>query len=856
MNNNKLIETVSQKNFTDRVQERNVFLDALNNNQKKIINYHGMGGIGKTSLIHQLIKEIENDKNLYNIYIDIENYAMPINILYSIRNILTEKYNIKFRKFDPAIIAYYSKTGKSQNSPEIKGLMESSVKVTSKGNKVLNLDIFRLFGDFISNISLPAFLIERTVEKIIEVGQNKNNKDFISYLATEVPEIILSNLPQYLAEDINNFLEKKNVRMLFFIDTFEKLDSSQIGSNCSITKLKWLYNTNNTGLMNLIDDSLWVIASREEINSIKNIQNIELTKFDEQTTIEYLHSAGISDKGLCSEIFNNYSEGLPLILSTYIDCFNINSQEFSETNFLGSSEEIIERLIGSLDIDSKAIVYFLACLKNWDDNLVKELAPKCLSQYSELRYAKIKRLSFISKQINTENFIFDKTIRDILLNANLLNDEGMKNIVDKTYEILSDYYVEIIKSKESSTVDKLFAMNEYVEINKNIDYDFIKPFIIELESNYLFIEELELFEKIDNNLKDEIIKNDIMKNKIHIYQMIGMYDKQEELAIIYNKKNNNKQSKEILANSYMYNGNYTLSYNLLVELLKENNEDMNIIKQLADVESRLGKYQEALANYVLIKNNFDRIKNSIIDKDLIVQNIARTYSFMGEYEKSIELLKQILKIDGKDIINELSNNIENITIKDLNIYNDIALSYSNADKLEEALKIKNILLQAYEKYLGKNHPYYLNIKNDIAMIYSHSERHQEAIQMLQDVYEKRKEILGEIKPSTVATLNNLGTVKLFYGKSNNNIEFVKQAFDDLNKAYNMRKEILGEQHPNTINSLFNLILSQYELGKRESIQKNAEIVYNYRRAKLGENHRDTRKAYELLTKIKNNRKGV
>lgn len=223
MKSKELIEPAYRKIFTDREEERKVFFDTLEKNEKTVINYHGMGGIGKTSLIHQLIKEIENDKNLYNIYIDIENYAMPINILYSIRNILTEKYNIKFRKFDPAIIAYYSKTGKSQNSPEIKGLMESSVKVTSKGNKVLNLDIFRLFGDFISNISLPAFLIERTVEKIIEVGQNKNNKDFISYLATEVPEIILSNLPQYLAEDINNFLEKKNVRMLFFIDTLKNL---------------------------------------------------------------------------------------------------------------------------------------------------------------------------------------------------------------------------------------------------------------------------------------------------------------------------------------------------------------------------------------------------------------------------------------------------------------------------------------------------------------------------------------------------------------------------------------------------------------------------------------------------------
>ena len=113
MKNKELIEPEFQKKFTDRVEERKIFLDSISNNQKTVINYHGMGGIGKTSLIHQLIKEIENDKSLYNIYINIENYSLPINILYSIRNILTEKYKVKFKRFDPAIIAYYSKIGKT-----------------------------------------------------------------------------------------------------------------------------------------------------------------------------------------------------------------------------------------------------------------------------------------------------------------------------------------------------------------------------------------------------------------------------------------------------------------------------------------------------------------------------------------------------------------------------------------------------------------------------------------------------------------------------------------------------------------------------------------------------------------------
>ena len=119
------------------------------------------------------------------------------------------------------------------------------------------------------------------------------------------------------------------------------------------------------------------------------------------------------------------------------------------------------------------------------------------------------------------------------------------SLIPETYEVLNEHYIEIIKSEDKSTGEKIFAINEYIDINKDFNYEFITPFIIELENSYLFNEELELFEKIDNTVKDEIIKNDIMKNKIHIYQMLGMYKEQEELAIIYNEKNNNKQSKEI-----------------------------------------------------------------------------------------------------------------------------------------------------------------------------------------------------------------------------------------------------------------------------------------------------------------------
>ena len=43
--------------------------------------------------------------------------------------------------------------------------------------------------------------------------------------------------------------------------------------------------------------------------------------------------------------------------------------------------------------------------------------------------------------------------------------------------------------------------------------------------------------------EEKMQENDILKNEIHIYQMLGKYGPQEESAKIYDEKNNNAESK-------------------------------------------------------------------------------------------------------------------------------------------------------------------------------------------------------------------------------------------------------------------------------------------------------------------------
>lgn len=839
-------EPKNKKIFTDRVEAKELLWNTIDKqSQINIINYHGMAGIGKTSLLNQLINEIEqNRKDIKTVYIDVENFSTPIETLYSIRNLLMGKYKISFKKFDMALITYYGKMGKNQNSPEIKDIIESSIPVKIKGDKAFSIEPLRLIGDFISNISIGSFVAEKITEKLIQFFQSQINKEFINSLQFDSIKNLRDNLPIYMSEDISEFLVKKNYKLVFFIDTFEKLDESKIGSYTSIEKLKWLYSNSKKGLMNNLKNCIWVIASKEKIDYIPNIEKYELFKLDKNYSKYYLKNAGIQDENMCNIIFENYSKGIPLLLSTCVDCYNIDNGEFSEEEFLLSGQEIIERLIGNLDRDSQAVVYCLACIKSWNEDFILEIAPKCVNGFDS-RYEDIKQLSFINN-IEVDKYSFDKTARDIILLENTESAKSMKHIIDKTNRVLANYYKTKLQNKDTTISEKIIAIKEYINREKNLEYNFIKPYVMELEKLYLYNEELDVFELLEAKITDETFKNDITKNKINICYLLGKYKEQEQLAKVYYDKTKSIEAKEALGIAYMYNGKYDDSYIILNEIANQNSNDLKIIENLANVESRMGKYKIALEHYLQVLNNS---KDEEVQKEMN-KNIAKMYSFMGEYDKSIQLIKEILKIENENIRDKLLNNSEEISIDDLNLYNDLSNIYSNGNYFDKAYEIKIILKELYAKYLGTEHPNYLNIQNDIGIIYSHMGEYEKAISLLEETYQQRKMILGEMALSTIATLNNLGSVKLYYAKSGqiqkSKIEMLNLAYKDLRLAFVQRKQTLKEEHPITMSSLFNLALVQQELGENAEAEKNARIVYEFRKAKLGENHRDTKKAYELI----------
>lgn len=877
---------IYSKQFTDRIEARKLFWEEyenlsseINNNLQKtspkkasknlheeiapkvpkIINYYGIGGMGKTTLINQLIKEIsKNDKSGLPIFLDAEDFNNTLDVLYSIRNILNDNYKIKFNKFDLALIIYLKKVGKSQESPEIKDILNSN-------------PIAKLIGDTISNVSIPMLLLKNGLDKLINIGMSQKYKKFVQSIEIEqLPNNILENLPKFLADDINEFLAGKNKKIIFFFDTFERLDESTIGSTATLNKTKWLYNVQKTGIINKIQNSIFVIGSREKINEIPGIKYFKLDKFDEKYSYEYLNKAGIEDLNICKEIYNKYTNGMPIMLSTCVDSYNIETHELFVQNISDSSQGIIERLIGSLDLDSQALIYFLSCVKKWNDKFIMENAPKCLENFSSYRYESIKKLSFINKDIQG-NYTFDKTIRMILHSENNEFVSNMKYIIQKTNKYLIEYYKEKLYNSNSTITEKSTALNQYIKrkillenSEKELIYDFkfIKPNLEELEELFLF-DDLNkylnlLLQKYENIQK---IKNQIIEEQIKILYLSGLYKEEEAKANEYfNLDTTNTKAIETLAIAYMHNSKYKIANEKITEVLnKTNKEDLidyiRILMVASEIKSRLGKFDEVLENYFWIKENLKNVYTGLelTKKEMeIDKNIAKTYSYMGSYEKAIENYKKILKVNT-DEVTQLEENKELLTIDELNFYNDLSNTYSNNNEFEKALKIKEKLFEIYKEMLGESHPFTLNVKNDIGMINSHLKNYEKAIKILEETYNLRKQVLGKEHLSTIATLNNLAIVKVFLADSLTDKlkkeEIYKSSLEELETVYNIRKQNLGSTHLSTLRTLFNISKNLKELGRKNAALEIAQKLYEYRKNTLGEENLETIKTKNLIDEI-------
>jgi tetratricopeptide (TPR) repeat protein len=821
----------ANKIFTDREEPRRVFWDTYEEFKKnleiqqendiKVITYYGIGGIGKSHLLKQLRKELDEriKKPLY-IYVDFERIQDTRVILQKMRDNLQQDYNFQFPMYDLAMYVYLNKIGENGDAllKEIKSLTDKSPALSSL------LDMVGLVPGADSVIT-----IIKSLDNIIASARNnrqlKNRKKELVELQNEEPSFILKNLPYYFAGDFQVNIIDNNEPFVIFFDTYEALVNELSGIGEPLNKDFWIRDEIR-GLIPNIANVLWVIAGREKIkwerfNSEWNeaLDQHLLGDLSEKDSISFLENAGLTDLKLRKEIYQ-MTKGTPIYLDLCVENYYrlINKAEIPSIENIGRDiNELIERYVIYLDDNKKDLIYMLSCLDEWNEELLLALASDILIGASYTSIDKIKDFSFIQTQ-DEINFTMHKTLQEILFK------ECPKSILKKTNSYMESY------------------LNTLLDYLSPLDYEYTTTIRRHIFYKIRNISNIEEFIELYNETHNRYMK---LLRESHRYNDLCLI--QELLVELAIREYGEKLTIDMLYMDYSFYlfkaGRYkeSLVFSQKVVELKEriygkkHPETIKALHNLSMVFSHAGMLKEALelsekvaelSEKVLGEENPDTIN--------ALNNLSGNYVRMGKINEASKLLVKILQLCERVLDEDHPYSIEAI--------NNLLIVCNETGKVKEALELSEILVESRKNTLGEEHPDTIGIMNNLSIYYSKMGMKKEAMEVSEKVVELSEKVLGEEHPQTIIAMDNLS---IFYSK----MEMKKEAMEVSERVVELSEKVLGEEHPETIRAMDNLSSLYNGMGMKKEAMEVSERVVELSEKILGEEHPETIRIMDNLSNL-------
>ena len=253
--------------------------------------------------------------------------------------------------------------------------------------------------------------------------------------------------------------------------------------------------------------------------------------------------------------------------------------------------------------------------------------------------------------------------------------------------------------------------------------------------------------------------------------------------------------------------------------------------QLADYRFRrsLLPHIESCISFCIDKPFLSRL--SELNRVNMANNSAVVFEESGRQQEAMELREKVLDARLRKLGSKHPNTLKAMT--------KLARNYQKLGRRHDAMELGEKVLEARQGTLGNEHPDTLRAMHDLAISYSYLGRKHEAMELIEKVLEASQRSLESEHPDTLNAMNNLAISYSSLGRS-------QEAMELREKVLEAKQRTLGSEHPDTLRAVHDLVISYSNLGRSQEAMELEEKALEARQKSLGSKHPDTLSAMNNL----------
>ena len=404
-----------------------------------IMNYYGLGGAGKSSLLRRLEEELLGDGELPEdearaaclaareklsrrrkavvLRADFDDAALnsPEDVLLRFRaQLMRQNDKAFFPLFDMAMLRLSQKYGRRLPPDEEKELVTDNPVISFALDVVGDLTgVGLLIG-----AAQTAAKVGQGVARTLAGRKNAIRKANAEMSRMDVPDLE-RRLPYYFAMDVNAM---DLPLVCVYLDTYEKMTARAegVGRSTGFDE-EWLKG--NRGLVRNLGSAVFVIAGREQLRwTDLPFEERYIEALSQADSVDFLTSCGIEDSELCAGLYR-LTGGEPIYLDLCVDEYERLTDpdrgdrkapgDLTVKDFGENRDRLVERHTRYIPSNLRDALYLLAAMGRWSDAVCEELSRTLpIPSPAGTEYYQLTHLSYVRQE--QESWVMHRPVAEVL----------------------------------------------------------------------------------------------------------------------------------------------------------------------------------------------------------------------------------------------------------------------------------------------------------------------------------------------------------------------------------------------------------------------------------------------------------